>query len=74
MIEFLDKNPDAKVAVDQLDIARPWFATYKTVAVRKALEDEVMLVLSGKKQPKEALAAAQKAADELLKAVDARPR
>ncbi len=67
MKEFLAKNPDAKVGVDQLTFAKPWFATYKTVPVRKALEDEVQAVLAGKKQPKEALVAAQKAADEILK-------
>ncbi len=67
MVAFMQKNPDAKIAVDQLAFAKPWFATYKTVPVRKALEDEVQSVLSGKKQPKEALVAAQKAADELLK-------
>ena len=41
MVEFLNKNPDAKTAVEQLDVAKPWFATYKTVPVRKTLEDEV---------------------------------
>ncbi len=66
MKEFLAKAPEAQVAVDQLIHARPWFATYKTVPVRKALEDEVQAVLSGKKTPKEALVAAQKAADEIL--------
>jgi len=67
MKAFIDQSPDAKVAVQQLAYAKPWFATYKTVPVRKALEDEVQAVLSGKKQPKEALEAAQKAADEILK-------
>jgi sn-glycerol 3-phosphate transport system substrate-binding protein len=67
MKDFLSKNPDAKVGVDQLSFAKPWFATYKTVPVRKALEDEVQAVLSGKMQPKEALVAAQKAADEILR-------
>ena len=67
MKEFLAKNPDAKIGVDQLAFAKPWFATYKTVPVRKAIEDEVQAVLSGKKQPKEALVAAQKAADEILR-------
>ena len=71
MVEFLNKNPDAKIAVEQLDVAKPWFATYKTVPVRKTLEDEVELVLNGKKQPKEALVTAQKAADELLKPYNA---
>jgi sn-glycerol 3-phosphate transport system substrate-binding protein len=71
MIEFMKKNPDAKIAVEQLEVAKPWFATYKTVPVRKALEDEIQLVLNGKKQPKEALVAAQKNADELLKPYNA---
>jgi sn-glycerol 3-phosphate transport system substrate-binding protein len=67
MKEFILKNPDAKVALDQLAYAKPWFATYNTVAVRKALEDEVQAVLSGKKKPAEALKAAQANADAILK-------
>jgi sn-glycerol 3-phosphate transport system substrate-binding protein len=67
MKEFLDKNPDAKVALEQLAYAKPWFATYNTVAVRKALEDEVQAVLSGKETPAEAVKKAQANADALLK-------
>jgi sn-glycerol 3-phosphate transport system substrate-binding protein len=67
MKEFLAKNPDAKVAIDQLAYARSWFATYNTVAVRKALEDQVQAVLSGKIKAPEAMANAQKAADEILR-------
>jgi len=67
MQAFMAKNPDAKVGVDQLGYAKPWFATFKTVPVRKALEDEVQAVLSGKKAPKEALIAAQRAADDILR-------
>jgi len=67
MKEFVAQHPDAKIAIDQLAYAKPWFATYKTVPVRKAIEDELQAVLSGKKQPKEAVAAAQKAADELMR-------
>ena len=67
MKEFLAKNPDAKIAVDQLAFAKSWFATYRTVAVRKAIEDELQAVVSGKKQPKEAIVAAQKLADEIMK-------
>jgi sn-glycerol 3-phosphate transport system substrate-binding protein len=29
MKEFIAKNPDAKVALDQLPYAKPWFATYQ---------------------------------------------
>ena len=50
MKDFMAKNPDAKVALDQLPYAKPWFATYQTVAVRKALEDEIQAVLNGKKK------------------------
>jgi sn-glycerol 3-phosphate transport system substrate-binding protein len=67
MVEFMAKNPDAKIAIDQLTYAKPWFATYKTVAVRKAMEDELQAVLAGKKEPKEAVTAAQKAADEIMR-------
>jgi len=67
MKEFMAKNPDAKTAIEQLDYAKPWFATYKTLAVRKAMEDELQAVVSGKKSPKEAVVAAQKSADELLR-------
>ena len=55
------------IAIDQLAYAKPWFATYKTVAVRKAMEDELQAALSGKKTPKEAVAAAQRAADEIMR-------
>lgn len=67
MKAFLAEHPDAKVALDQLAYAGPWFATYNTVAVRKALEDQVQAVLSGDQQPKAAVEAAQKAADEILR-------
>ncbi|GJD53386.1 sn-glycerol-3-phosphate-binding periplasmic protein UgpB [Methylobacterium crusticola] len=67
MKAFLDRNPDARTAVDQLANAKPWFATYRTVPVRKAIEDELQAVLAGKRQPKEALVAAQKAADAIMR-------
>ena len=67
MKEYMAKYPDAKVALDQLVYARGWFSTYNTVAVRKALEDGVQAVLSGKSTPEDAVAAAQKQADALMK-------
>jgi sn-glycerol 3-phosphate transport system substrate-binding protein len=67
MKDYLAKYPDAKVALDQLAYARGWFATYNTVGVRKALEDGVQAVLSGKTTPEAAMATAQKQADELMK-------
>ncbi len=67
MKSYLTENPDAKVALDQLADAQPWFDTYNTVAVRKALEDQVQAVLSGRIKAPEAMALAQKAADELMR-------
>ena len=55
------------MALDQLQYARPWFATYQTVPVRKALGDQVVSMLSGRIKPEDAVANGQKAADALLK-------
>jgi sn-glycerol 3-phosphate transport system substrate-binding protein len=67
MKAYMAQHPNAKVALDQLVYARGWFSTYNTVAVRKALEDGVQAVLSGKTTPEAAMAEAQNQADELLK-------
>lgn len=68
MKTYMAKNPDAAVALKQLNLyGRSWFATYDTVAVRKALEDQVQALLSGRTTPKVAAAKAQVAADALLK-------
>lgn len=66
MKDYLQQYPDAKVALDQLQYARPWFATYRTVPVRKALGDQVQAMLAGRAKPAEVVAAGQKAADALL--------
>jgi sn-glycerol 3-phosphate transport system substrate-binding protein len=67
MKQYLEEHPDAKVALQQLVYAVPWFDTYNTVAVRKAMEDQVQEILSGKTKPADAVAAAQKSADALLR-------
>ncbi len=67
MKAYIGKHPDAKVALEQLKYARGWFATYNTVAVRKALEDGVQGILTGKTTPEKAMEAAQKQADALMK-------
>ncbi|MBS0519645.1 MAG: ABC transporter substrate-binding protein [Proteobacteria bacterium] len=67
MKDFIAKHPDAKVALEQLPYAKPWFATYQTVAVRKALEDEIQAVLNGKKKAPQAIKDAQRNADALMK-------
>jgi sn-glycerol 3-phosphate transport system substrate-binding protein len=67
MQEYLAKNPDAKVALDQLQYAQPWFATVNTVGVRKAMEDQLQAVVTGQVTPQEAVSRAQKAADALMR-------
>jgi sn-glycerol 3-phosphate transport system substrate-binding protein len=67
MKTYLAAHPNGKVALEQLQYAKPWFATFNTVGVRKALEDQVQAVLSGKIKPQAAMAAAQKEADGLLR-------
>ena len=67
MQDYLKQHPDARVALDQLQYARPWFATYKTVPVRKALGDQVQAMLSGRVRPAEAVATGQRTADALLR-------
>ena len=67
MKSYMAEHPNAKVALEQLKYARGWFDTYDTVAVRKALEDGVQAILSGKTTPEKAMAAAQRQADALLK-------
>jgi sn-glycerol 3-phosphate transport system substrate-binding protein len=67
MKSYMAAHPDAKVALDQLAYARGWFATYNVVGVRKALEDGVQAVLSGKATPEQAMATAQQQADTLMR-------
>ena len=68
MKDFLQEHPNAKIALDQLNLyGRSWFATYNTVGVRKALEDQVQAVLAGRTKPVEAAKLAQRNADILLK-------
>ena len=67
MQAYLQQYPDARVALDQLRYARPWFATYQTVPVRKALGDQVQAMLSGRVKPADAVATGQRTADDLLR-------
>jgi len=67
MKSFVAEHPDALIAVKQLEYAQPWLSTYNVVAVRKAIEDQVQAVLSGKKQADEAVRDAQKNADDILR-------
>ncbi|MEO9960336.1 MAG: ABC transporter substrate-binding protein, partial [Nisaea sp.] len=67
MKKFTAEHPDALRAVEQLAYAGPWIATYNTVAVRKAVEDEMQALLSDPELTfREAAARAQKNADAVL--------
>jgi sn-glycerol 3-phosphate transport system substrate-binding protein len=67
MRDYMTKHPEAGVALEQVNqYGRGWFATDKTVAVRKAMEDQVQAVLNGRAKPEDA-AQAQRDADALLR-------
>ena len=59
--------PPAAVARDQLEFATAELSTYQTGRVRKLLDDAIQAALTGSSSPAEALGAAQKQADRLLK-------
>ena len=65
MQKFIADHLDAKIALDQWNYAAPRFDPFNTVAERNAMEAEVQAILSAKTNPADAVAAAQKAADEL---------
>lgn len=68
MKEYLAEEPRAKVALQQLQYAYPWYATYETVAVRKAIENELAEVISNPNYSvQEATKNAQKKANEIMK-------
>ena len=66
MQAYITEHPDARVALDQLQYARAWFAAYQTVPVRKVLGDQIQAMLSGRVKPADAVAAGKRAADTLL--------
>ncbi len=65
--KYVAEFPPAAVARDQLKFATAELSTYQTGRVRKLLDDAIQSVLVGSKTPAEALSAAQKQADRLLK-------
>ena len=68
MKEYIDSDPNAKVALSQLKYANPWYSTYETVAVRKAIENQMAALLNNPDlRPAEAAQIAQTEADTLLK-------
>ncbi len=65
--KYVGEFPPAAVARDQLKYATAELSTYQTGRVRKLLDDAIQSALTGAKSPSEALSAAQKQADRLLK-------
>ncbi|MCP5705829.1 ABC transporter substrate-binding protein, partial [Klebsiella pneumoniae] len=61
-------DPRAAIALEQLKYAHPWYSTWETVAVRKAMENQLAAVVNDAKvTPEAAVQAAQKEADALMK-------
>jgi sn-glycerol 3-phosphate transport system substrate-binding protein len=56
------------VARDQFQFATAEFSTHETARVKKFLDDALQAVLTGQKEPAQALAEAQKGAERVLKA------
>lgn len=67
MKDFLARNPDAKLALDQLRYARGWYSMYDTVTVRKAMENRVQKMVNDPSYtPETAAREAQEEANGLL--------
>ncbi|WJY14384.1 ABC transporter substrate-binding protein [Pectobacteriaceae bacterium CE90] len=68
MKAYLAKDPRAVIALEQLKYAHPWYATYETVAVRKAMENQLAAVVNDAKvTPEAAVKTAQQEADAIMK-------
>ena len=67
LMKYVASFPPAAVARDQLKFATAELSTYQTGRVRKLLDDAIQAALVGTKSPQNALSAAQKQADRLLK-------
>lgn len=68
MQEYLKNDPRAAIALDQLQYAYPWYSTYETVAVRKALENQLAAIVNDiKVTPEIAAKNAQQEADNIMR-------
>lgn len=66
--QYVQEFPPAAVARDQFQFATAEFSTHETARVKKFLDDALQAVLTGQKEPAQALAEAQKGAERVLKA------
>lgn len=68
MKDYLQQDSRAAIALQQLKYAHAWYSTYETVAVRKAMENQLgALVNDSNLSPITAARNAQQEADQLLK-------
>ncbi|AWQ21623.1 ABC transporter substrate-binding protein [Pantoea ananatis] len=68
MKDYVKQVPQALVAREQLNYAQPELSTYNSVQIQEALNHAIEAAITQTKTPAEALEAAQKQADRLLKA------
>jgi len=68
MEAYVKQVPQALVAREQLKYAQPELSTYNSVQIQEALNHAIEAAITQAKTPAEALEAAQKQADRLLKA------
>ncbi|SES70793.1 ABC transporter substrate-binding protein [Thorsellia anophelis] len=67
MKKFMQDNPEAKIALDQLQYAKGWYSMYDTVTVRRAIENRIQrLVNEPDYSPEQAAKDAQEEANKLL--------
>jgi sn-glycerol 3-phosphate transport system substrate-binding protein len=66
--KYVAEFPPAAVARDQFQYATAEFSTHETARVKKFLDDAIQAVLTGQKEPAQALTEAQKGAERVLKA------
>ncbi|ANN75805.1 ABC transporter substrate-binding protein [Bordetella flabilis] len=67
MKKYAQEVPAATVARDQLDVSVAEFSTHENQRVTKLLNDALQAVLTGSKQPQQALSDAQREADRILR-------
>lgn len=68
MKDYVKQVPQALVAREQLNYAQPELSTYNSVQIQEALNHAIEAAITQTKTPAEAMEAAQKQADRLLKA------
>lgn len=65
--KYYQERPEAKVAFDQLQYAKPELTTYNAAEIWRILNDNIQSAITGEKTVQQALDNAQKEAEEILK-------